>query len=195
MNVEVRLLARRLTTPGYRGSETFYSGSAAAGCGSCAEKRSSPRFSVKLFRLLLCTALTAAVAAPVVAHAESEWLNDFKKAQQEAKATHKLLLLDFTGSDWCGYCKRFDRDVLSQPKFKDYARNNLVLVELDFPRFKPLSPEVRKQNIELAQQYEVVGFPTIVVLNSNGEKLWRYDGYFPGGAGAFVEQLEKLPKG
>jgi thioredoxin-related protein len=129
------------------------------------------------------------------AHAESGWLNDYKKAQQEAKASHKILLLDFTGSDWCGWCKKFNKEVFSQSEFKDYARENLVLVELDFPRAKPQSPELRKQNTELAQQYEVLGFPTIVVLNSDGQKLWKFDGYFPDGPAAFIAQLEKLRKG
>ena len=130
-----------------------------------------------------------------MARAESSWLNDYKKAQQEAKSTNKVLLLNFTGSDWCGWCIKFDREVLSKPQFKDYARDNLVLVELDFPRAKAQSPEVRKQNRKLAQQYEVVGFPTIVVLNSDGQTLWKFDGYFPGGPEAFIEQLQKIRKG
>jgi len=70
-----------------------------------------------------------------------------------------------------------------------------VLVELDFPRRKSLPVEEKKQNVQLAQQYEVLGFPTIVVLNSNGQKVWQFDGYFSGGAEAFIEQLQKLPKG
>jgi thioredoxin-related protein len=147
-----------------------------------------------------CRWIVPAVAASVFlathfARAESGWVSDYKKAQEQAKAAHKFLLLNFTGSDWCGWCIKFDRDVFSQPQFKDFARNNLVLVELDFPRAKPQPPEVRKQNRELAQQYEVVGFPTIVVLNSDGQKLWQWDGYFPGGPEAFVAELQKLPHG
>ena len=129
------------------------------------------------------------------ARAESNWLHDFSKAQEEAKANHKLLFLNFTGSDWCGWCIKFDKDVLSQPKFKDFAHDNLVLLELDFPRRKSLPTEQQKQNKELAQLYEVMGFPTIVVLNSSGQKVWQFDGYFSGGAEAFIEQLQKLPKG
>jgi protein disulfide-isomerase len=66
---------------------------------------------------------------------------------------------------------------------------------VDFPRAKPQSVELRKQNQELAQQYEIQGFPTIVVLNGSGEKVWQYGGYFPGGPDAFIAQLEKLRKG
>jgi protein disulfide-isomerase len=143
-----------------------------------------------LFAVAACVFLCASCA-----RAESGWLNDYKKAQQEATAANKFLLLDFTGSDWCGWCRKFDKEILSQPQFKDYARENLVLLEVDFPRAKPQSVELKKQNLELAQQYQIQGFPTIVVLNGDGQKLWQYDGYFPDGPDAFIAQLEKLRKG
>jgi len=146
-------------------------------------------------RLILLAATVCISLGAACSHGESGWLNDYKRAQQEAKASNKFLLLDFTGSDWCGWCIRFDKEVFSQPQFKDYAHNNLVLVELDFPRRKPQSPDLQKQNRQLAMQYEVFGFPTIVVLNSSGQKLWQYDGYFSGGPEAFIAQLQKLRKG
>jgi len=149
---------------------------------------------VKTCRLIFCVLTASIFFSGQVARAESGWLNDYKKAQEEAKAGNKILLLNFTGSDWCGWCIKFDRDVLSQPQFKEFARNNLVLVELDFPRAKTQSAELRKQNRQLAQQYEVVGFPTIIALNSDGQKLWEYDGYFAGGPEAFIAELEKLRK-
>jgi protein disulfide-isomerase len=150
---------------------------------------------VKKYRWILFAAAACVFLSAPFVRAESGWLNDYKKAQQEATANHKFILLDFTGSDWCGWCRKFDREVWSQPQFKDYARENLVLVEVDFPRAKPQSVELRKQNQELARQYEVQGFPTIVVLNDNGEKIWQYDGYFPGGPDAFIAELQKLRKG
>jgi len=149
---------------------------------------------VKTCRLIFCVLTASIFFSGQVARAESGWLNDYKKAQEEAKAGNKILLLNFTGSDWCGWCIKFDRDVLSQPQFKEFARNNLVLVELDFPRVKTQSAELQKQNRQLAQQYEVVGFPTIIALNSDGQKLWEYDGYFAGGPEAFIAELEKLRK-
>jgi thioredoxin-related protein len=150
---------------------------------------------VKKYRSILFAAAGCIFLSAPFARAENGWLNDYKKAQQEATATNKFLLLDFTGSDWCSWCRKFNKEILSQPQFKDYARANLVLVEVDFPRAKPQSVELRKQNQELAQQYEVQGFPTIVVLNGNGQKIWQYDGYFPDGQDAFIAQLEKLRKG
>jgi protein disulfide-isomerase len=150
---------------------------------------------VKTYRLFLLAAVAAVLLATPFARAESGWLSDYKKAQQEAKVSNKFVLLDFTGSDWCGWCRKFKKEVFSQPQFKDYAQQNLVLVEVDFPRAKPQSVELKKQNLELAQQYQVQGFPTIVVLNGNGQELWRYPGYFPGGPAAFIAELEKLRKG
>ena len=150
---------------------------------------------MKTCRLIFCVLTASIFFSGQVARAESGWLNDYKKAQEEAKAGNKILLLNFTGSDWCGWCIKFDRDVLSQPQFKEFARNNLVLVELDFPRVKTQSAELQKQNRQLAQQYEVVGFPTIIAVNSDGQKLWQYEGYFSGGPDAFIEELQKLRKG
>jgi protein disulfide-isomerase len=145
--------------------------------------------------LTLALALVLSFALPLSARADPEWQNDYKKARQEAKANNKLLLLNFTGSDWCGYCIVFDREVLSKQQFKDYASKNLVLLEVDFPRRKEQSVDTRRQNQELAQQFQIDGFPTIVVLNGDGRILWQYEGYFADGPTAFIAQLEKLRKG
>jgi thioredoxin-related protein len=131
----------------------------------------------------------------VSVRAESGWATDYQKAQEEAKANHKLLLLDFTGSDWCGFCFQLDKAILSQPQFKEYANKNLVLVEIDFPRRKAQSVGTRKQNQELAARYEVVGFPTLLVLNGEGKTVWRYDGLYTGGIAAFLAELDKVRKG
>lgn len=125
----------------------------------------------------------------------SAWSTDYKRAQNEARASHKLVLINFTGSDWCGYCIQLDRAILSQPQFKDYANRNLILVEIDFPRRKPQSVEIRKQNQELAERYQVEGFPTLVVLNGEGQTVWRYDGMYTGGLAAFLAELDKVRKG
>jgi thiol-disulfide isomerase/thioredoxin len=81
------------------------------------------------------------------------------------------LLVDFTGSDWCGWCIKLNREVFSKPEFQEYANKNLVLLEIDFPRSKTQSDTVKKQNEELATQYQIQGFPTVVVLNEEGRKV------------------------
>lgn len=149
----------------------------------------------KLIGLVTATAFVIGLSATGSARADSAWVTDYKKAQQEAKTDHKLVLINFTGSDWCGYCIQLDRAILSQPQFKDYAVKNLVLMEVDFPRRKPQSIETRKQNAELAQQYQVEGFPTLVVLDGEGKTVWRYDGYYSAGVTAFLAELDKLHKG
>ena len=149
-------------------------------------------FQVKNFRLaLLATALC--VASLNSARAEANWLTDFAKAQAQAKAEGKLLLLDFTGSDWCGWCRVLRAEVFSQPEFEEYAKKNLVLMTVDFPRAKPLSAEVRIQNQTLAQKFEIRGFPSIVILNGDGKQVGLL-GYVPGGPDAFIGELKQIPK-
>jgi len=151
-------------------------------------------------RLFIPFAVAACFAlhAPTGSAAASGWLDDYHKAQEEAKASHKLLLLNFTGSDWCGWCIRLDQDVFSKSDFKDFATKNLVLLELDFPRpggsrAQAQTAELKKQNLDLARQYNVFGFPTLIVLDGNGQKLWQFEGYLPGTE--LIAQLEKLHKG
>ena len=143
----------------------------------------------------IAVALALASASCARARADQTWTTDYKKAQQEAKASHKLVLLDFTGSDWCGFCFQLDRAILSQPQFKDYANKNLVLMEVDFPRSKAQSIETVRQNQQLAQRYQVQGFPTLVVLNGEGKTVWRYDGLYTEGIAAFLAELDKIRKG
>src|SRR5712671_7522989 len=89
------------------------------------------------------------------------WDDDYAKALAQAKAEKKLLLMDFTGSDWCGWCIKLNREVFSKPEFQEYANKNLVLLEIDFPRSKIQTDTVKKQNEELATQYQIQGFPTV----------------------------------
>ncbi len=121
-------------------------------------------------------------------------MTSYEQGQQEAKANNKLVLLDFTGSDWCGWCILLDREVFSKPQFKEYASKNLVLVEVDFPKTKPMPAAVRAQNVRLAERYQVQAFPTIVVLNGDGQIVGEI-GYVRGGPDAFIAVLEKLRKG
>lgn len=117
------------------------------------------------------------------------WTDDYAGALAQAKAENRFVLLDFTGSDWCGWCKRLEREVFSKDDFKKYAKANLVCVTLDFPRGFELKKKVAAQNEKLSNDYEVMGYPTIVLLDPNGKTIGR-TGYQPGGAKAYVEHLE-----
>jgi protein disulfide-isomerase len=163
---------------------------------------------VKSYRFLLLAAVAAGLLAvscskqkaeaaaekkPLLA-AKPGWLTSLEEAQQEAKAQRKLLLLDFTGSDWCGWCIMLDKEVFSKPVFKEYAKKNLVLLELDFPRMKKLPAETSAQNERLAMQFRIQAFPTVVVMDSNGKPIGAL-GYMRGGPEVFIAELEKLRKG
>ncbi len=124
--------------------------------------------------------------------AELHWLTDLSKAQAQAKAEKKLVLMDFTGSDWCPPCKAFAKNVLSSPGFADYAEKHLVLVEVDFPQQKPQTEEQKKANETLAKKFNVEGFPTVVVLNGEGKELKRQFGYSGQSAKEFVAILQRL---
>src|ERR1041385_3876354 len=108
---------------------------------------------------------------------ESRWLTDLPKAQAQAKKENKLVLMDFNGSDWCPPCKALRKNVLSSEAFLEFARKNLVLVDVDFPRQKKQREEVRKANEALSDKFGISVFPTVIVLSSDGKELKRTEGY------------------
>ncbi len=111
-------------------------------------------------------------------------------ALNQARSENKLVLLDFTGSDWCGWCKKFDKDVLSTDKFTSYANSKLVLVTLDFPSHIKQDAALKQSNQELKKRFGVNGFPTFVLLKSSGKELGRQVGYLRGGPDAFIAKLD-----
>lgn len=136
---------------------------------------------------IFAVTLTASAMVPM------GWTDDYTKAQATAKAERKLVLLDFTGSDWCGWCMKLDREVFSTQAFRDYAKANLVLVQVDFPRRRALQKNVQDQNNQLAGKFGVNGYPTIIILNGEGKQVGKL-GYMPGGPAAFIAALNRLPK-
>ncbi|HOO76750.1 MAG TPA: thioredoxin family protein [bacterium] len=134
--------------------------------------------------------LTACVLPAAAARAQS-WETNFERAASRARVQKKHMLLDFSGSDWCGWCHKLDREVFQHPAFKNYARDNLVCVVLDFPRNKKQSRILERQNQELAQKYGVRGYPTVIILDPAGNLVGK-TGYRPGGAEAYVEHLRSM---
>ena len=124
----------------------------------------------------------------------SEWQTDYEHALSTAKASGKHLLLNFTGSDWCPPCIQLDKAVFKKGNFVKYAEQNLILVEIDFPRRKPLSDKLREQNARLAQQYHIAdsGFPTVVLLNPEGRILGQLEGYGDEKSEDVIGWIEKL---
>lgn len=123
--------------------------------------------------------------------AGEEWLTDFNKAKKEAVEKNLPILADFSGSDWCGWCIKLDKEVFSQKEFKAFAKDRVVLFLADFPRAKELAAEVKAQNEQLMQTYGVQGFPTVLLLDAGGKVIAR-TGYRRGGATAYVDYLKEL---
>jgi len=139
----------------------------------------------------LTMGIAAAVMALTVNVEAKDWETDFKKASATAKESGKYMLLDFTGSDWCGWCIKLDAEVFSKSSFKSYARGNLVRVMLDFPRSKRMSKKLKTQNAELASKFGVRGYPTVIILSPEGDLVGK-TGYKEGGPKKYVEHLTAM---
>ena len=123
--------------------------------------------------------------------AEFTWLTDYAAAKKLAAEKKVPILINFSGSDWCGWCIKLDKEVFSQPDFKTYAKDNLVLLQCDFPRSKPQTAELKKQNNGLQGQFGIKGYPTVVYVDATGKELGR-GGYAAGGAAQYIEGIKKI---
>ena len=123
------------------------------------------------------------------AAAEDIWMTDYDAALKQAAEVNKYVLVDFSGSDWCGWCIKLDKEVFSKPEFIDYAKENLICVLVDFPQYKAQTDEQKAFNKSLANRYNIEGFPTVLILNPKGEVAER-TGYRPGGPGSYVEMIK-----
>lgn len=122
---------------------------------------------------------------------ELHWLTDYEAAKAAARSANKLLLINFTGSDWCPPCIALEKELFAKPAFTQYAAKHLILLEVDFPRRKPISAEQRAANGKVAGAYGIEGFPTVIVLNSDSKPLGKF-GYVPGlSPDKVIDALEK----
>ena len=128
------------------------------------------------------------------------WYDNLDKAMEVSNKTKKPMMLFFTGSDWCGWCIRLQKEVFKTPEFTSWAKDNVVLVELDFPRRKQLAPEIRTQNMQLQQTFGVQGYPTVWFAKGtkkdgkvNFEQLGR-TGYVAGGPSAWLAGANQMLK-
>ena len=123
------------------------------------------------------------------------WQLDFEKAKQTAKAEQKLILLNFSGSDWCGPCIRMHKEILDTDAFGQFAKDRLVLVSADFPRSKKnaLSAEQQKKNDQLAEIYNSKGaFPLTLLLTADGKLLKTWDGLPKLTTAEFTQQIQSV---
>ena len=151
---------------------------------------------MKQFLLLIIIALSQTKNAQSV---DLNWHTDLSKAVSISINEKKPIMLFFTGSDWCGWCIRLKKEVFNHEKFKVWSDDNIILVELDFPRRKKLEPNILNQNRELARIFGVSGYPTCwlvepqILENSkvNFMKLGKL-GYVAGGTDKWISVAEKF---
>ncbi|GAA5495890.1 hypothetical protein Rhal01_02071 [Rubritalea halochordaticola] len=144
------------------------------------------------FKQLLTSALAATLTIGGALAGGEGWSDDFAASKKQAAEQKKDLLIDFTGSDWCGWCIRLSKEVFKHDAFNEGVKDSFVLVELDYPRDKSkLSEETQEQNAKLQQQYGITGFPTILLCDAEG-KPYAKTGYKPGGPEKYVTHLDEL---
>lgn len=148
------------------------------------------------FAMTAAAVLTACAFAdkPATTGAElGKWTMDYPAALELAKTENKPVILNFTGSDWCGWCKLMDKNVFSQDAWKAYAKDAVVLVWLDFPRNKDLVPaEIAERNKTLADQYRVQGYPTYVILDPAGKQIGELSASKDATPEKFRDQLDTI---
>ncbi|MEO6054871.1 MAG: thioredoxin family protein [Chthoniobacterales bacterium] len=146
---------------------------------------------VTVFAFLVIAGVSMIVSP---AMAKGNWLTDYTAALAQAKKENRPVLIDFTGSDWCGWCIKLDKETFTQPAFQEFAKKNLVLFEADFPRGIAQTSAVKKQNNELQTKFAVEGFPTQILVDSNGKEIARHEGYLEGGPKGFIDWVNKSLK-
>ncbi|MCF8258488.1 MAG: thioredoxin family protein [Flavobacteriales bacterium] len=149
-------------------------------------------------RLILSIVLSLSLTATFAQSSGPVWTSNLMEAVDRSISEKKPLLLFFTGSDWCGWCKKLQAEVFLKPEFDVWAKKNVILVELDFPRRTALSSELQQQNAELQQMFQVRGYPTIWLVNPtrqdsnvNFAKLGS-TGFVAGGPVAWIATADQI---
>lgn len=137
-----------------------------------------------LLPLLLAGGLTALATPP-------GWITSFDDAAKQSQEKGKPILLDFTGSDWCGWCVKMHKETLGKKAFTEFASTGLILVEVDFPNKVPQTAEQKAANAKLKDKYGVRGYPTFVLVDQTGKELGRQEGYLAGGPEAFLAKIKE----
>ena len=156
--------------------------------------------SLIIISVVFITSFAQAQSPNFVKAQDDNWLVNIDEAYRISKETNKPILANFTGSDWCGWCKRLRAEVFSKPEFKKWAEENVVLLELDYPRKTKLPAQQAQQNAGLQQAFQVKGYPTIWVFdlekpNSQEKfelKAYGKTGYLKGGPINYTKELDKM---
>ncbi len=153
----------------------------------------------KIISLLIILSISSYLIAQADYKAANEgWLVSLEEAYKLHEKTGKPILANFTGSDWCGWCIRLTKDVFSTNEFKNWSKDNVILLELDFPKRKSLPDEIKAQNASLQNSFKITGYPTIWVFNLNKKATGEFDIDALGKTGYtktpedFIDSVEKM---
>ena len=150
-------------------------------------------FSRTLTFLLAVAVASAAFGSSLSKSVPKGWDENYEEGKALAEKGGKLLLLAFSGSDWCGWCVKMEKEIYSDPKFISEAKKRFVLLMIDSPRDKSiLSPLAEKQNPELARKFGVRGFPSTIIVRPSGEEVRRFGGYQRSGVDGFLRELAEV---
>ena len=144
---------------------------------------------MKLFKILLGIVFITALNFSAIGAGNGFWMKNLEQAQKIAAKKNLPVLVYFTGSDWCMWCIKFDKEVFSKQAIKDYLKDNFISVVVDFPMYQEQAAAVRQKNALLKNKYAVAGFPTLLVLSPKGDILAKSN-YIPGGVEAVKKYLE-----
>ncbi len=136
--------------------------------------------------------LAVLTATASLSLASEGWMTDWEAAKAKSKAENKPIFINLTGSDWCGWCIKIEKEVFSQKAFKEFAAANLILMEADFPKKKVQPAALKKQNAALEKEYLADGYPTVYLLDAEGKKLSEDLGELEGGTDAYIAKLKEL---
>jgi protein disulfide-isomerase len=153
---------------------------------------------VKYISVLLVVLLAYSFVTKPKSETSLTWHTDVKKAVEIAKKQDKPMFIFFTGSDWCGWCIRLQKEVFKTPEFEKWAKDKVVLVELDFPRRTEQAQNIKEQNAQLQQIFQVRGYPTVWFVKAedkegkiNFQQLGS-TGYVAGGPTAWLDGANKI---
>jgi protein disulfide-isomerase len=142
--------------------------------------------------LFLTISVNAQTAASTYKPENEGWMVNLEEAYTKSKQTGKPILANFTGSDWCGWCKRLTASVFSQADFKKWAEKNVILLELDYPRGKEIPQAIREQNQGLQQAFQITGYPTVWVFNLDKDPKTKQFAIKALGKTGYTDTVEKF---
>ncbi len=142
-------------------------------------------------KLIICTIGLLLSLSSFALALDNQWTENLDQAEIKAQQNQKYIFVNFSGSDWCHWCITMEKEILNTVEFKEFAKDNLILVSIDFPKRKKQDKALKQRNDALAKEYGIRGFPSVAIIDPAGE-LVTITGYRRGGAKNYIKHLEQI---